>query len=127
MIITSLYRNEVSSLMKRAASPQLRNRLMVRLCGQQRNFAAQRVGSLAVVWRTDLQQYQLFVWEMRSPLSSLLFTTYEHCYESAIELEQQFDLAGVLRLRPFGSMEAMSEIIQSHQLRERVALAQVRC
>jgi hypothetical protein len=113
--------------MKREASPQLRNRLMVRLCGQQKNFPAQPVGSLAVVWRTDLQQYQLFVWEVRSPLSPLLFVTYEHCYESAIELEEQFELAGVLRFRPFGSMEAMNEIIESHQLRERVALAQVRC
>ncbi len=107
------------------AHPKLRNRLLLRLCGQQKNFPAQPVGILAVVWRTDLQQYQLFIWELRSPLSSLLFSTYIHCYESAVELEQQFELSEALRLRPFGSMEAMEEIIRSHQLRERVALAQV--
>ena len=111
--------------MVRKAHPKLRNRLLLRLRGQQKNFPAQPVGTLAIVWRTDLQQYQLFVWEMRSPFSTLLFATYFHCYESAVELEQQFDLDGVLRLRPFGAMEAMDEIIQSHQLRERVALAQI--
>ncbi len=47
---------------------------------------ALRVGALAVVFRADCQGFQLYSWGLRSPLSSLLFETYEYCCEAAVEL-----------------------------------------
>ncbi len=83
---------------------------------------ALRVGALAVVYRADCQGFQLYSWGLRSPLSSLLFETYEYCCEAAVELGQGFDVDELLRLRPFGVMEQVDGIIEKHLEREQVEL-----
>ncbi len=85
---------------------------------------ALRVGALAVVFRADCQGFQLYSWGLRSPLSSLLFETFEYCSEAAVELGQTFDVDDVLRLKPFGVMETLGEMLLVHQLREQTAVEQ---
>lgn len=86
-------------------------------------FPARHIGSLAVVWQEG-QGYQLFSWELRSPVSSRLFETFAYCFESAVELQQRFDVDRVLELQPFGSVEKIDAMIQIHQMREQIATEQ---
>lgn len=84
---------------------------------------AQRVGSLAVVWREECQGFQLYSWELRSPLSSLLFETMEYCCEAAVELGQRFDVDGLFVEQAFGVLEKIEELLETHLQREQIALS----
>lgn len=86
---------------------------------------AQRVGSLTVVWREECEGFQLYSWELRSPLSSLVFETREYCCEAAVELGKRFDVDGLLMEQSFGAMEGVEAIAQSHLVREQIMLKQV--
>ena len=41
-----------------------------------------------------------------------------------MELQQRFDVSGVLALQPFGAIEKVDAMIQDHQMREQVAMGQ---
>ncbi|PZD70237.1 hypothetical protein C1752_15929 [Acaryochloris thomasi RCC1774] len=113
-------------LLKQSIPPETRQRyLSHKLYINGVALPAHRIGSLAVVFREDCQGFQLFSWELRSPISSLLFDTSTYCYEAGVELQQRFDISGVLELQPFGSVEKVDAMIQVHQMREQVAVAQV--
>ncbi len=66
-------------------------------------------------WIADAETGDIF---LRQP-----FATPQHCYEAAAELEQTFDMAEVLMLRPSETMERIGELVHEHWLRERVAVA----
>ncbi len=51
------------------------------------------------------------------------FATLKHCHEAPTELERTFEMAEVLMFRPSETMERIGELVQSHWLRERVAVA----
>ena len=102
---------------------RLSHQLYVQRSGQKVALQAQRIGSLAVVLREGFG-YQLFSWELRTPISSLLFDTFGYCYEAAVELGQRFDIAGVMALQPFGSIEKVDAMIQDHLMRQQVAMGQ---
>lgn len=115
-------------LLKRSAPSQatdgrLYQQLYIEQSGKAIAFPAERVVSLAIVWLENYQGYQLFSWQLRSPISSILFETFNYCYESAVELNQRFDIEVLLELQPFGSLEKIDELILMHKLREQVALA----
>ncbi|PZD70524.1 hypothetical protein C1752_10953 [Acaryochloris thomasi RCC1774] len=102
---------------------QLSQQLYVQQFGRKIALPAQCVGSLAVVWREEGQGYQLFSWELRSPLSSLLFETREYCCEAAVELGDLFDVDAALAEPCFGISEKIEELINTHLHRELIALS----
>jgi aspartyl/asparaginyl beta-hydroxylase (cupin superfamily) len=65
-------------------------------------------------WIADAETGEIF---LRQP-----FTTLKHCYEAAAELERTFAIAQVLEMRSPETLESLSELVQEHWLRERVAV-----
>jgi hypothetical protein len=65
-------------------------------------------------WITDAETGEVF---LRQP-----FATLKHCYEAAAHLERTFAIAQVLDMRSPETMESVSELVQEHWLRERVAV-----
>jgi hypothetical protein len=65
-------------------------------------------------WIADAQTGEVFLPQA--------FTTLEHCYEAAAELERTFAITQVLEMRSPETMESLSELVREHWLRERVAV-----
>ena len=65
-------------------------------------------------WIADAETGQIFLRQS--------FATLKYCHAAAAELEQIFNMAEVLMLRPSDTIERMSELLQQHWLRERVAV-----
>ncbi|PZD72860.1 hypothetical protein C1752_03364 [Acaryochloris thomasi RCC1774] len=111
-------------LLKQSVPSEIREkRLSLMLYANGVKLPAQRIGSLAVVWREDCEGYQLFSWELRSPLSSLLFETREYCCEAAVELGQRFSIDRLLQEQSFAVREQVDAIAEEFLLREQVAMA----
>jgi hypothetical protein len=81
---------------------------------------ARSVGSLIVVWRSDLNHYELLTDPEGKSLSSDRFTTFEDCFSAAVELEQTFVIEDAIVLRSSETWDAIAAVIRQHWLREQV-------
>ncbi|MBW4554095.1 MAG: hypothetical protein KME35_23780 [Aphanocapsa sp. GSE-SYN-MK-11-07L] len=88
--------------------------------GKKQPYPARYVGSLVVIWRSDLEQFHLLTCPEGEPLPSNRFATFEHCFSAAVELEQTFAMEDAIVLRSSETWEAIAHLIHQHWLREQV-------
>jgi hypothetical protein len=106
----------------RAGQHQLDDQFYLSNDGKKQPYPARYVGSLVVVWRSDLEQCHLLTCPEGEPLSSNCFATFEHCHSVAVELEQTFAMEDAIVLRSSETWEAIAQVIRQHWLREQVEL-----
>jgi hypothetical protein len=105
-----------------AGQHQLDNQFYLSNDGKKQPYPARYVGSLAVVWRSDLEQFHLLTCPEGEQLSSHCFATFEHCHSAAVELEQTFVMEEAIALRSSETWEAIAQVIRQHWQREQVEL-----
>jgi hypothetical protein len=101
---------------------QLNDQFLININGVNQAFPARYVGSVVVIWRSDLNQFQLLTDPAGNSLSSDRFSTFEHCLSAAVELEQTFAMEEAIVLRSSETWEAIAQVIRQHWHREQVAL-----
>jgi hypothetical protein len=68
------------------------------------------------------QQFQIVIRETQTPFSRHIFKTVGHCTEAAAELEQKFELGGMLEFIDAEVLEHVEAIVFAAVWRERVAV-----
>jgi hypothetical protein len=114
----------------RVGQHQLDDQFYLSNDGKKQAYPARYVGSLVVIWRSDLEQFHLLTCPEGEPLSSNCFTRFEHCHSAAVELEQTFAMEDAfgfavpqgIAQRSSETWEAIAQVIHQHWLREQVEL-----
>jgi hypothetical protein len=106
----------------KAGQYQLDDQFYLSNSGKKQAYPARYIGSLVVVWRSDMEQFHLLTCPEGEPLSSNCFSTFEHCHSAAVELEQTFVMEDAIALRSSETWEAIAQVIRQHWLREQVEL-----
>jgi hypothetical protein len=76
---------------------------------------------LAIAQRPD-QHFQIVIRGTQTAFSRQVFATLEHCSEAAAELEQRFEIEGMLEFLDADVQEAVEVIVWAVVVRERVAV-----